>query len=53
MVKDIRPGNTTHEERIGIVEYCISNSNDYSMTARIFSCSYGPVYSWVNKYNQS
>ena len=33
------------------MEYCISNANDYSSAAIKFNCSYGQVYSWVNKYN--
>ena len=51
MAKDIKSRKTTLEERIKIVEHCISNSNDYSATAKEFNCSYGQVYSWVNKYN--
>lgn len=32
--------------------YCVSHSNDYSATAKEFNCSYGQVYSWVNKYSK-
>lgn len=53
MAKDIKSRKTTLEERIRIVEYCVSHSNDYSATAKEFNCSYGQVYSWVNKYNQN
>lgn len=51
MVKKIKARKTTLEERIKIVEHCIANANDYSASAKEFNCSYGQVYSWVNKYN--
>ena len=51
MAEKIKSRKTTLEERIKVVEYCISNANDYSATAVKFNCSYGQVYSWVNKYN--
>lgn len=50
MTKDISRRKTTMEERIMIVEYCISHSNDYTSAAKEFNCSYGQVYSWVKKY---
>lgn len=50
MTKDIKRRKTTLEERIRIVEYCISHSNDYASAAKEFNCSYGQVYSWVKKY---
>lgn len=50
MTKDIKRRKTTMEERIKIVEYCISHSNDYAFAAKEFNCSYGQVYSWVKKY---
>ncbi len=52
MAKDIKSRKTTLEERIIIVEYCIANANDYAAAAKKFNCSYGQVYSWVNKYNK-
>ena len=42
---------TTIEERMNIVEYCISHGRDYKGTASIFDVSYGQVYSWVKKYD--
>ena len=51
MAENIKSRKTTLEERIKVVEYCISNANDYSSAAIKFNCSYGQVYSWVNKYN--
>lgn len=50
MVKNNTRKNTTLEERIKIVEECISNANDYAATAQKYECSYGQVYSWVKKY---
>ena len=50
MTKDIKRRKTTMEERIKIVEYRISHSNDYASAAKEFNCSYGQVYSWVKKY---
>ena len=52
MANDIKPRKTTREERIKIVEHCIAHSNNYALTAKEFSCSYGQVYSWVRKYNE-
>ena len=50
MVKDTKSRKTTRDERIEIVEYCISHGRDYLATAQKFNCSYGQVYSWVHKY---
>lgn len=50
MTKDIKRRKTTMEERVRIVEYCISHSNDYASAAKEFNCSYGQVYSQVKKY---
>lgn len=53
MIKNIKSRKTTLEERIQIVEHCISNGNNYTASAKAFSCSYGQVYSWVKKYNNT
>ena len=50
MVKNIKGRKTTLEERIAIVEHCVANGKNYTLTSRKFNCSYGQVYSWVNKY---
>lgn len=50
MVKNNTRKNTTLEERIKIVEECISCGSDYASTAKKYECSYGQVYSWVKKY---
>lgn len=41
---------TTYEERIQIVAFCISNNNDYKLTANEYKISYNQVYTWVRKY---
>lgn len=51
MVKNTTRKNTTLEERIKIVEECISCGNDYAAIAQKYGCSYNQVYSWVRKYN--
>ena len=50
MAKGNKPRKTTQDERLRIVEHCIANENNYTMTAKEFNCSYGQVYSWVKKY---
>lgn len=50
MVKNNALTNTTLEERITIVEECIAAGCDYASIASKYNCSYGQVYSWVNKY---
>lgn len=42
---------TSIEERIKIVEYCITHNRDYKDTASLFDVSYSQVYSWVKKYD--
>jgi len=38
------------KERIEIVEFCISNSKDYSTTIKKYDVSYQQIYTWVRKY---
>ena len=52
VAKDTKPRKTTFEERVRIVEYCISNANDYTSAAKEYNCSYSQVYSWVKKYGR-
>lgn len=42
--------NTTLEERIHIVGYCLEQNKNYTDTAKQFSVSYQQVYCWVKKY---
>jgi transposase-like protein len=44
--------NTTHEERVEIVSYCIEHSNDYTAVIEKYGVSYQQIYSWVRKYNE-
>ena len=41
--------NTTFDERVEIVGYCISNNKDYGKTAEKYNVSYQQVYVWVKK----
>ena len=45
MVKNNSRKNTTFEERVRIVEECISAGCDYTSIAIKYECSYGQVYS--------
>ena len=44
--------NTTYEERVEIVSYCIEHGNDYVATIEKYGVSYQQIYSWVRKYNE-
>lgn len=44
--------NTTYEERVEIVSYCIEHGNDYTGTIEKYGVSYQQIYSWVRKYNE-
>ena len=44
--------NTTYEERLEIVSYCIEHGNDYTATIEKYGVSYQQIYSWVRKYNE-
>lgn len=41
---------TTYEERKEIVQYCLSNNNNYKETAKHYDLPYSRVYSMVNAY---
>ena len=43
--------NTTYEERVEIVSYCIEHGNDYTAAIEKYGVSYQQIYSWVKKYN--
>ncbi|MBE5800848.1 MAG: transposase [Clostridiales bacterium] len=43
---------TTYEERIEIVSYCIEHGNDYTAAIEKYGVSYQQVYSWVRKYRE-
>ncbi|NCD00364.1 MAG: transposase [Bacteroidia bacterium] len=42
--------NTTKDERIEIVHYCIDHNKDYKGTATKYDVSYAQVFNWVKKY---
>ena len=44
--------NTTYEERVEIVSYCIEHGNDYIAAIEKYGVSYQQIYSWVRKYNE-
>ena len=63
--KDLRPNrgrgsdiymtkgrNTTYEERVKIVSYCIEHGNDYTAAIEKYGVSYQQIYSWVRKYKE-
>lgn len=45
--------NTTFEERIEIVKYCIEHDRNYNETAEKYQVSYQQVRSWAIKYDKS
>ncbi len=44
--------STTWQERIDIVQYCLTHKQDYRKTAEQFQVSYQQVYQWVKKYEE-
>jgi len=42
--------STTWQERIDIVQYCLTNQHNYHKTAGQFQVSYQQVYQWVKKF---
>ena len=45
--------NTTYEERVEIVSYCIEQGNDYAAAVEKYGVSYQQIYSWVRKYKEN
>ena len=43
---------TTKEERIEIVDYCLSHDRDYKNTAALYEVSYSQVYDWVKRFEE-
>ena len=52
-VYTMKSRKTTLEERLEIVNYVLSNDNDYKGAADKYSVPYANVYNWVKKYNES
>lgn len=44
---------TTLDERIEIVSYCIEHGKDYQLTIQKYGVSYNQIYSWVRKYEEN
>ena len=51
-VYTMKSRKTSFEERLEIVNYVLSNDNDYKGTADKYSVPYASVYNWVKKYNE-
>jgi len=43
---------TTYDERVEIVQYCIENENAYAGAAEKYQVSYQQVYTWMKKYEE-
>ena len=52
MMSRKRTRNTTYEERVEIVQYCLSHDNNYGETALKYDVTYKNVYQWVAKYRE-
>lgn len=50
-VYTMKARKTSYEERVEIVNYCISHNNDYKEAADKYTIPYSLVYQWVKKYN--
>lgn len=44
--------SASEEERLAIVQYCLSHNNDYKGTAIKYEVSYQNVYQWIHKYKE-
>ena len=51
-VYTMKARKTTFEERLEIVNYVLSNDNDYKGAADKYTVPYASVYQWVKKYNE-
>ena len=51
-VYTMKSRKTTVEERLEIVNYVLTNDNDYKGAADKYTVPYASVYQWVKKYNE-
>ena len=51
-VYTMKSRKTTIDERLEIVNYVLSNDNDYKGAADRYTVPYASVYQWVKKYNE-
>ena len=52
-VYTMKSRKVSYEERIEIVNYCITNNYDYKGTADKYNVPYSQVYTWVKKVKES
>lgn len=52
-VYSMKSRKVSYEERIEIVNYCISNNYDYKGTANKYNVPYSQVYTWVKKVKEN
>lgn len=48
----VKGRKTTFDERIEIVQECISNGRDYGQAIEKYKVSYQQVYTWIRKYEE-
>ena len=46
----VKGRDTTYDERIEIISFCIANNKDYGKTIEHYNVSYQQIYGWVRKY---
>lgn len=52
-VYTMKSRKVSYEERIEIVNYCMSNNDDYKSTANKYNIPYSRVYTWVKKVKEN
>lgn len=52
-VYTMKSRRVSYEERIEIVNYCMSNDYDYKSTANKYNVPYSQVYTWVSKVKKN
>ena len=52
-VYTMKSRKVSYEERIEIVNYCMSNDYDYKSTANKYNVPYSQVYTWVKKVKEN
>ena len=52
-VYTMKSRKVSYEERIEIVNYCMSNDYDYKSTANKYNVPYSQVYTWVSKVKKN
>lgn len=52
-VYTMKARKTTMEERVEIVNHCISNDKNYKITADKYNLPYSLIYQWVKRYEEN